>query len=104
MKALPSYMEMKADRTYTLQTVFSAASEDALELMQSCFEFNPSKRCNATQALQSRYFKSEPYPAHDSELPISTTEKFNALKRKPMRNMDDEGPNPTRRKLDFDNL
>jgi|UniRef100_A0AC35FR76 cyclin-dependent kinase 7 len=105
MKALPSFMEMKADQNYTLRTVFSAASEDSLEFMQSCFEFNPSKRCTATTALQSQYFQKEPFPCHDSELPgVSSVEKLNALKRKPMRELMDEGPNPTRRKLDFDNI
>jgi serine/threonine protein kinase len=105
MKALPSFMEMKADQNYTLRTVFSAASEDSLEFMQSCFEFNPSKRCTATTALQSQYFQKEPFPCHDSELPgVSSVEKLNALKRKPMRELMEEGPNPTRRKLDFDNI
>lgn len=83
--------------------MFTASSEDALEFLADCFEYNPSKRCTATTALQSRYFRSEPFPCHDAELPnVSGVEKANALKRKPMRELAEDGPNPIRRKLNFD--
>jgi len=105
MKELPTYMEMRADQNYTLRTVFSAASEDLLELLASCFEFDPSRRCTATSALQSSYFKSEPYPCLDSELPgVTNIEKISATQnRKRLRDLTDaDGPHPVRRKLAFD--
>ena len=105
MKSLPTYMEMRADRNFTLRTVFTAVSEDLLELLASCFEFDPNKRCTATSALQSSYFKCEPYPCLDSELPgVTNIEKINVTQnRKRLRDLaDEDGPNPVRRKLAFD--
>uniref|UniRef100_A0A7E4ZWW3 Cyclin-dependent kinase 7 n=1 Tax=Panagrellus redivivus TaxID=6233 RepID=A0A7E4ZWW3_PANRE len=105
---LPNYMPFNVEPAFNLRTVFSAASNDMLELISSCFKYDPKERCTATSALEMEYFKSEPFPCHDSELPgVSNVEKITAnANRKRLREVDDESGIRSKavRKLDFDAL
>lgn len=81
---------------YDLKMVFTAASDDLIELIWQCLRFDPLKRWTATQALQARYFQTEPYACDDSALPITG----GAKKR---RAIDISGEPPaSRRRLEFD--
>lgn len=100
MKSLSDYVQIKDNGEhmgFDLREVFTAAGEDLLELIWQCLRFDPLKRWNATQALQSRYFSTEPYACEDSALPIGG----GGRKRKGLRDADGDPP-ASRRKLDFE--
>uniref|UniRef100_A0AC35F7W7 Protein kinase domain-containing protein n=1 Tax=Panagrolaimus sp. PS1159 TaxID=55785 RepID=A0AC35F7W7_9BILA len=69
LKSLPYYMEFEDAQKYTLQDIFPKACENTLSLMSSCFAFNPDKRATAKSALESPYFKCEPFACHDEQIP-----------------------------------
>uniref|UniRef100_A0A915DQT4 Cyclin-dependent kinase 7 n=1 Tax=Ditylenchus dipsaci TaxID=166011 RepID=A0A915DQT4_9BILA len=95
--SLPDFIKIKETGDgFDLKGVFTAAGNDLIELISQCFRFDPLKRWTATQALQSQYFRSEPYACDDSELPIQGPRK------RRMRDMDGNEPPITRRKLEFD--
>jgi len=94
---LPDYIKLiDAGPPRNFRMIFTAAGNDLLELIQQCLHYNPLARWNATQALRSTYFRSEPYACSDSQLPIIEGRK----KRQAMRDTAGEPPT-TRRKLDF---
>ncbi|KAI1730481.1 protein kinase domain-containing protein [Ditylenchus destructor] len=98
MALLPDFIKIKeCGDGYDLKTVFTAAGGDLIELIYQCLRFDPLKRWTASQALQSHYFKSEPYACDDLELPVGGQSR----KRKGLRDAGGEPPN-TRRRLDFD--
>lgn len=43
-----------------LKNIFTAVSEDALDLLEKMLQFDPSKRINVNEALQHQYFKNKP--------------------------------------------
>lgn len=53
----------------TLQAIFSAASDSALDLLCSMIALDPLKRVDASQALLSPYFRNLPAPTRPEELP-----------------------------------
>ncbi|KAH7710353.1 cyclin-dependent kinase 7 [Aphelenchoides avenae] len=97
--SLPDYIQVTGNGEqmgYDLKMVFTAASDDLIELIWQCLRFDPLKRWTATQALQARYFQTEPYACDDSALPITG----GAKKR---RAIDISGEPPaSRRRLEFD--
>lgn len=48
---------------------FSAATEQALDLMQMMTQLDPNRRCNTEQALQHKYFLESPEPTVPEKLP-----------------------------------
>lgn len=68
---LPSYIEIavKNDK-YNLSDIFTAASEDTIQLLESMLMLNPAKRCTATDALKSAYFSRKPLPTVGNQLPL----------------------------------
>ncbi|XP_042306066.1 cyclin-dependent kinase 7 isoform X2 [Sceloporus undulatus] len=69
MTNLPDYVTFKSFPGMLLHHIFSAASDDLLELLQGLFTFNPSTRVSATQALKHNYFSNRPAPTPGSQLP-----------------------------------
>uniref|UniRef100_A0A914EK33 Cyclin-dependent kinase 7 n=1 Tax=Acrobeloides nanus TaxID=290746 RepID=A0A914EK33_9BILA len=100
--SLPDYIKINIDsKGLDFKFMFSAASDDLLELIWACLRFDPLKRWTTTQALQSKYFKSEPYACDDSELPLSSGLLHKGRKRHNLREI--EGSPPTfRRRLEFE--
>ena len=49
MSSLPDYVAFKSFPGTPLELIFSAATDDLLELLQGLFTFNPSTRTTATQ-------------------------------------------------------
>lgn len=103
MIELPGYCEPKPEPGIELNQVFTAASEDLLELIKGTFIFNPLKRYTATRCLESSYFKSHPYACADNEIPLPINAKENPLlkasKQRRKVNINDEAT--VRRRLEF---
>ncbi|VDN56836.1 unnamed protein product [Dracunculus medinensis] len=54
---IDNFIEMKPCQGIPLRNVFTAASDDLIELIQYCLKYNPLHRWTATQALNSQYFR-----------------------------------------------
>lgn len=87
---------------HDLRNVFTAANDDLIELLSNLFCFDPVKRWNATQSLQSRYFRQEPFMCTDSELPLSSNRSNEEVSLKRGLRSRSGGPPKSRRKLEFD--
>lgn len=57
MKSLTDYVQFKQFPPQQLRHIFSAASDDLLQLLESLLALYPPKRCDCTQALQMAYFR-----------------------------------------------
>ena len=69
MKELPDYVPFPVQIKPPLKSIFTAASSDALDLLEKLLTFNPAKRISARSALEHFYFKSAPHPTEPSKLP-----------------------------------
>lgn len=87
---------------HDLRTVFTAAGDDLIELIKQLFRFDPAQRWDATQCLQARYFRQEPFICDDSELPLSSSGNSANRQRKRIIRSRSGGPPKSRRKLEFD--
>lgn len=70
MSSLPQYTKFGACAGIPLKQRFSAASEDALDLLAQMLHFDPQKRSTAAEVLQHRYFTSSPPPTEVGKLPV----------------------------------
>lgn len=93
MTGLPDYVQFKHFPAQSLKHIFSAASDDLLELLDKLLALHPSNRCDCTEALQMEYFSNKPAPTVGSKLPLPSNyskaeiEKP-SLKRKLLENID----------------
>ncbi|DBA00606.1 TPA: hypothetical protein N0F65_007735 [Lagenidium giganteum] len=69
MSSLPNYIEFTPNPAPPLSSIFSAASEDALDLLSKLLKYNPSERLTASEALKHPYFTNAPAPTPVSKLP-----------------------------------
>jgi len=69
LKLLPDYLEFEANAAPPLRQLFSAAGDDALDLLSWMLRFDPNARCTATEALKHPYFSNFPSPTQPSGLP-----------------------------------
>lgn len=60
MNELPGYFKFDPSVGTPLRDIFTAASEDALDLLERMLTYNPKKRISCYDALKHRYFTSEP--------------------------------------------
>ncbi|KAG8227782.1 hypothetical protein J437_LFUL006416 [Ladona fulva] len=84
---LPAYVQFKMFVGTPLKHIFSAASDDLLDLLEKLLSMNPNKRCTCDAALQMPYFRNKPYPTPGPQLPLPSSIKPRAeekpnLKRK----------------------
>ncbi|XP_038078899.1 cyclin-dependent kinase 7-like [Patiria miniata] len=70
MTLLPDYIEFKKFPGTMLSDIFTAATDDLLELIAALLCINPMKRYTATQALKMEYFSKKPGPTVGRELPM----------------------------------
>lgn len=101
VKFLPDFMQFKPMVGTPLRHIFTAASVDLLELLDSLLARHPLSRCTCTEALQMPYFSNKPAPTVGPKLPMPSS--FNkdkddkpSLKRKLLENMDSGGTIPKR--------
>lgn len=84
---LPDYIQYKNMPNIPFTEIFTAASDDFIQLLQWCLELDPTRRCTAAQALKSDYFKSSPMPTKGINLPMPKSKKekqedeYNVIKR-----------------------
>lgn len=66
---LPDYVTFTFVPKTQLKHLFTAASQDALDLLEKMLTMNPLKRITAAEALMHPYFQNEPRPTLPSQLP-----------------------------------
>eukprot|EP00850_Spirogloea_muscicola_P000705 SM000002S05785 [mRNA] locus=s2:2182707:2185182:- [translate_table: standard] len=69
MTSLPDYVEFVYSPPPPLWQVFPAVPESALDLLQKMLAFDPKQRISASEALEHRYFTTEPAPTEPRALP-----------------------------------
>jgi serine/threonine protein kinase len=77
MKSLPNYIEYEDCPKVPLKSLFVAASDDALDLLSKMLVYDPNKRITATEALEHPYFKNQPRPSLNKDLPLPQKVKKN---------------------------
>ncbi|CAD5228907.1 unnamed protein product [Bursaphelenchus okinawaensis] len=101
-KSLPDFIEVRPSlpNPVDLRGLFTAASDNLLELMRGCLRFDPLKRLTATEALNSLYFREEPFACNDDQLPVPKSDNAMAYgTRKRRRFAEGEASPPARRTL-----
>ncbi|RWS14620.1 hypothetical protein B4U79_09733, partial [Dinothrombium tinctorium] len=71
---LPDYVTFKYQPGTPLKDIFTAATDDLLELLNKMLQLNPLNRCTCSQALQMAYFSNKPYPTPPHLLPRPQSE------------------------------
>ncbi|WUR04770.1 cyclin-dependent kinase [Vairimorpha necatrix] len=69
IKELSGYIKFNEKDAIKLEELFSAASEETLEMMKKFFIFDPNKRIDVYSALMDKYFKNEPKATLPKDLP-----------------------------------
>ncbi|KAL4420086.1 hypothetical protein ABPG77_004351 [Micractinium sp. CCAP 211/92] len=71
LRAMPAFMEFQPTPAPGLRKIFpsSIASDEALDLLSRMMSFDASTRISAADALQHRYFRTEPLPSGVDQLP-----------------------------------
>lgn len=60
---------MKEQPAIPLKEIFTAASNDLLDVLESMLTLSPVKRCTCSEALQMSYFSNKPAPTPGDSLP-----------------------------------
>ncbi|KAI9295079.1 CMGC/CDK/CDK7 protein kinase [Neoconidiobolus thromboides FSU 785] len=69
---LKHYLKHEPIQKTPFKMIFKAATNEALDLMESMFLFDPMKRITATEAISHPYFQLEPHPTAPELLPKLT--------------------------------
>uniref|UniRef100_A0AAV1UUR3 Cyclin-dependent kinase 2 homolog n=1 Tax=Peronospora matthiolae TaxID=2874970 RepID=A0AAV1UUR3_9STRA len=67
--SLANFVEFTPSAAPPLASIFSAASEDVLDLLSKLLKHNPAERITAAEALQHPYFSNSPAPTPVEKLP-----------------------------------
>ncbi|PRP79997.1 cyclin-dependent kinase D-1 [Planoprotostelium fungivorum] len=78
---LSNYIKFQPAPAPPLKQLFTAATNDALDLLSQFFKFNPLSRITAQEALKHPYFSSEPAPLHPSKLKLPSSPEEESNKR-----------------------
>ncbi|OIR58313.1 MAG: CMGC/CDK/CDK7 protein kinase [Amphiamblys sp. WSBS2006] len=70
MVDLPDYYPPQKREKPDLSTLFTAATLESLDLLNSLLALDPKKRITAEEALRHPYFSSRPHPTLPSKLPM----------------------------------
>lgn len=74
---LPDYVSYQKYPKTPLNTLFTAASKDAIDLMEKMFVYDPLKRPSCEECLSHQYFKNLPRPTPPHKLPKPKVEPAN---------------------------
>ncbi|KAH7464651.1 hypothetical protein PRIC1_005733 [Phytophthora ramorum] len=69
VSSLANFVEFTPSTAPPLASIFSAASEDALDLLAKLLKYNPAERITAADALKHPYFSNSPAPTPTEKLP-----------------------------------
>ncbi|KAG3252507.1 Cyclin-dependent kinase [Phytophthora idaei] len=69
VSSLANFVEFTPSTAPPLASIFSAASEDALDLLSKLLKYNPAERITAAEALKHPYFSNSPAPTPVEKLP-----------------------------------
>ncbi|POM64011.1 CMGC/CDK/CDK7 protein Kinase [Phytophthora palmivora] len=69
VSSLANFVEFTPSTAPPLASIFSAASEDALDLLAKLLKYNPAERITAAEALKHPYFSNSPAPTPVEKLP-----------------------------------
>ncbi len=79
---LPDFIEFKAQPAINLtETLFTAASPDAVEMLSRMLMLGPSNRITAVEALRHPYFSNNPPPSLPSSLSLPLPEERKGRER-----------------------
>jgi cyclin-dependent kinase 7 len=70
MTALPNFLHFQHHNKYPLTTLFTAASIDAIDLLEKLLAYDPRKRITCLDALKHSYFRAAPSPTPRGSLPV----------------------------------
>jgi len=102
-KQLRDYADYGKQPKQDLRMLFSAASADAIDLLQKLLTFDPRKRITAKDALYHAWFRAAPAPTRPGMLPKPTAELApRALPPPEFMQPDGQGPGGKKRKADLD--
>jgi cyclin-dependent kinase 7 len=62
--------------------LFTAATTDALDLLEKLLSYDPLKRPSSLEVLQHNYFAALPRPTHPKRLPKPKQDEDKGMKRK----------------------
>ncbi|KAL1518247.1 hypothetical protein ABEB36_001896 [Hypothenemus hampei] len=70
VKMLSDYMEFKTFPSIPLKSIFTAAGDDLLDLLEAMLALNPIARKNCTECLKMPFFSNKPAPTLNAKLPL----------------------------------
>lgn len=67
---LPHFVQFKPMPSIPFRDIFTASSDDLIEVLEKMLALNPLKRCTCKEALKMPYFSNRPAPTPCSQLPL----------------------------------
>ncbi|XP_050311741.1 cyclin-dependent kinase 7 [Anthonomus grandis grandis] len=90
IKSMSDYIEFKPFPQIPLKSIFTAAGDDLLEVIESMLVLNPTARKTCTECLKMAFFSNKPAPTVGTKLPLPQN----------IRKVADEKPSLKRKILD----
>jgi cyclin-dependent kinase 7 len=72
MKSLSKYVEYETCPETPFKALFSGATDDCIDLLSKMLKFDPNDRISASDALNHKYFSSDPPPTSKQQLMLPT--------------------------------
>lgn len=72
VSTLPHFVQFKPMPAIPFRDIFTASSDDLIEVLEKMLALNPLKRCTCKEALKMSYFSNRPAPTPCSQLPLPT--------------------------------
>lgn len=72
VSTLPHFVQFKPMPAIPFRDIFTASSDDLIEVLEKMLALNPLKRCTCKEALKMPYFSNRPAPTPCSQLPLPT--------------------------------